>query len=79
MKKAFVVTFRVDGRYKTIVEADVASDNLLQITEEELDKIKELAEREFDEADFGELQDIPNCYPRMIEEFDTGNIVWDKE
>jgi len=78
MKKSFIVTFRVDGRYKTVVEADVASDNILQITDEELNKIKELAEKEFEEADFGELECI-DCYPRMVEDYDTGNIVWDRE
>ena len=78
MKKSFIVTFRVDGRYKTVVEADVASDNMLQITDEELDNIKNLAETEFEEADFVELECI-DCYPRMVEDYDTGNIVWDRE
>ena len=78
MKKTFIVTFKVDGRYRTIVEADVASDDMSQITEEELDKIKELAEKEFEEADFGELECI-DCYPRMVEDYDTGSIVWDRE
>ena len=69
MKKSYVVTFRVDGRYKVLVETE----------ETDLETIKSLAEDEFDNADFGELEDIPNCYPRMVEDYDTGKIIWDRE
>lgn len=68
MKKTYVVTFRVDGRYKVLVETE----------ETDLEMIKQLAENEFTEADFGELQDVDG-YSRMVEEFDTGDILWDCE
>ena len=75
MKKSFIVTYHVEGHYKTAVEIDVASE---QITDEELDRIKELAQAELDEVDFGDLT-YPDYYLQMIEEFNTGNVVWDKE
>jgi hypothetical protein len=68
MKKSYIVTFRVDGRYKALIETE----------ETDLETIKSLAEDEYYEADFGELQDIDG-YARMVEDYDTGEIIWDRE
>ena len=48
MKKSYVVTFRVDGRYKVLIETEKT----------DLETIKSIAEDEYYDADFGELQDI---------------------
>ncbi len=68
MKRSYIVTFRVDGRYKALIETE----------ETDLEIIKSLAEDEYCEADFGELHDIDG-YARMVEDYDTGEIIWDRE
>ena len=77
MKKTFIVSFKVKGYYEVAVETDVASDDLCEITENELKEIKRLAGNKWSDADFGELTDIDA--DAIIIADDTGNIIWDKE
>ena len=63
-KPAFYVTYRIDSRYIVKVHADT------------VEEAKQMAQSEWETADFGEAQDIDG-EPVIVEDED-GNYVWEK-
>jgi hypothetical protein len=61
----FYVTYRVEGRFIAAVDA------------ESIEGAKKLAEEAFDWASFGELDEIVEGEPIIVED-DKDNIVWEK-
>ena len=64
-KKKYFVTFRIDARFVTEVEAD------------SIEAAKEAAESNYMDANFGELEDIVDDECIIVEDAD-GNIVFEK-
>ena len=65
-KKTYYVSYRVEGRYDAAVEA------------ESVEEARKLAERKFEEADFGELEDIGNYNTEQVNVTDEqDNILWE--
>lgn len=66
-KKKYCVGYKVEGRFYAYVEARSVSE------------AKELAQNEFYNADFGDLEDIGDCGTEQINVSDEeGNILWEK-
>jgi hypothetical protein len=63
-KPAFYVTYRIDARYIVKVHADT------------VEEAKQMAQSEWETADFGEARDIDG-EPVIVEDED-GNYVWEK-
>ena len=65
-KKTYCVGYRVEGRYYAYVEA------------ESVEEARELAQRKFYDANFGELEDIGDCDTKQINVSDEqGDILWE--
>ena len=64
MKKTFYITYKIEARFITAVEA------------ESLEEAMKAAEGQYCDADFGEAEDIEG--EAIIAEDQDGNFIWEK-